>query len=1598
MSFDTNTKGQPNVGYRITGGTETDRITATDLVAAIDDLTMDENGIITQTGTIPRSFIFGNDANTAEIATVPKNTFVLLANVTFDLISEEGADSSSSQLGNGTSKIVFEDTCDLVVGIETGDATGPKNGNVIYRAENLSYSFYGFFALFARHAKITCHGYFIISGKQNGRLNLINTNPESVLRVICAAHTADPFAQSLGVNFDLNVQSEEILLFVDNISIRDDVTPGGLLGNSIVIPAITVSETAEDFIIRWFDLQELNPRGVYTVEIGKLGKIGTTEQPPLHLRNHTTTHLTQINLDRYGGSRDDTKFILMAQNSGLIVEVRQDVNISLVDSLGNPITGEIRVETDSFSAVPSDTANDIPALTTLEYGNVQDSEVTSEYSIPVTDKVMVATKTNTVDGHLLSSDPVNVASADMKNIRWSAFKFGHEIVYRQPVTLQDEQERNITHGLTVDANVTVTESEVPSVASTDKDIYNMIHKYCIENKIDNPITVIGNIFNFEDVDVNFERDGTLSVTDNEITIPVQSRVTGSTRMLSTGTISLVNTQYDGVIEDVNGTGFVINTPIDNTHLYIEAINSDGTTTKEYAVSTETQKTIRIFGNPLLIVTAKAEGYRAEKYTIDTAISAILNINLQREENVSLSTDISEFTEFAADLRNNAFVTFDTEKLRFVLGDTTVSGIQKSARLFDNRLTTQAGLEFFHKYDTSRVLSENLIYRTTKGYASLDGLIDVDLGVDDNGNNIGESLIHITSDENIIVATHGSIFYVFENGNLVRQFTLFEQIDGEFGGTHSFAIYDRHIWMWNTTTEANKVLCVTLHGTRVPSRDFVTNIDGVLVDPDCGIVSLEDNFWLHDVSNGMVFNYDKEGVESRPNSFMLNSENANAHGITRIGDEYYVLERDGTTFIYSSMGEFVRQVTLSRSSTVLTTAICTDTDQDYVYVAETSGRIFTFLEFDNSNSSISPDFTFDSGLQSIQGITIVDGRIFVLVAGATPHVYCYNLLETGAIGARDQSQEFDLSPSNSSPTGLTWGNDHFWVTDSNDEEVYAYERDGSHTVNEEFNLHFSNISSSGIIFEDNLLHVVDFRTDSIYLYNLDGTSPSKSFPVVIPDSSYCIMVRQNSSLYIYYNPVDDDNFTHWKRYNTAGEQIGSGTVARQGRYIGTIREQGAYNTIDGRPYKIEQDRITINTERIQFTREKQLTSQHPSKFGLYVQDQDLAAYIPPFSNNGRVEIAELLNVTLIDANTEEAIVNRILSNGTVIDAIAESARNKVLPDFTSLDIENKKDTAEILQNLTRQEILEIAVSRDADDDFVLEGSTDSEDMEYTQNTGNLLIVQRGSQSIHAYGDNGAGSFSNRRTNYDIHVQPEDGVPKAVAFYAGRHYITSETKISRYGRDGGSQLKDHSYNFDLDTEITNVKGSAIWQNHLYIVAQKRSTNGHFVFAYTVDGERKPSLDFPLASENDNPTGMTSYRNRLWICDTIDHKIYCYRLTGEHDIELDIAHENQFVSRGISFIQDRLIIADSNPSPDIIRFYNVTITEQSNTLTAEQEQKLDEAVTQSTLARKYLGNRKKVSLTDNTKTYYDDDKTTAILTKTLNDADGNPDAETSLEENPE
>ena len=102
------------------------------------------------------------------------------------------------------------------------------------------------------------------------------------------------------------------------------------------------------------------------------------------------------------------------------------------------------------------------------------------------------------------------------------------------------------------------------------------------------------------------------------------------------------------------------------------------------------------------------------------------------------------------------------------------------------------------------------------------------------------------------------------------------------------------------------------------------------------------------------------------------------------------------------------------------------------------------------------------------------------------------------GQRDAASDFDLSPDNGWPTGITYANDRFYVVDRSDEKVYAYMSSGQRDAASDFDLNLSGILHptgipTGITYANDRFYVVDdsFFGSKVYAYMSSGQRDAAS---------------------------------------------------------------------------------------------------------------------------------------------------------------------------------------------------------------------------------------------------------------------------------------------------------------------------------------------------------------------------------------------------------------------------------------------------------------------------------------------------------------------------
>ena len=538
---------------RITGGSTTDRISITDFVGAVSELSYDEDtGIVTQSGTDGTIYVFGGDSETAD-----KDCFVHFENAIFQIYSNTGTDSANLDLGNDTSKIYFNHQCDVVIGNDTGVEDGGFNGNVIIRGENYGYNFFTYVPVFARQTLVTCHSFLVMACKGNSRISVISSNTSSVLKMVFVSHSADPYGENTTLNIDSEADTN-IVIYGSRAAFRDGLIPGGLTSSEATISSMVASD--DKVIFLYNGLQDIN--GVHQINDLSLTSIAQSDQPDLVMKYVNRTPDAELNLHRYHGSRSNDKFLASNNNGHMTVNMSQDVTFKIVDELGASLDADLVVETSSISSSFTDSDGGTPTGSVTDYATETEHDDTSEATQRIIDKTYLSNR-NGNENERTASDS-SVVPLVRSDARYSAFSFGYEIINDVEFTLDDEATRDVVIQMVPENNLrSSTLAGISNRAFRMDDIFDMVYEWALTNKEELPFnSVSAGAINLGSRNLTLEEDTSVtevSISDEgDIVIPsISSSLNTGTKVLeviTTGTITIPEgmTVY-GRLTDTNGT-------------------------------------------------------------------------------------------------------------------------------------------------------------------------------------------------------------------------------------------------------------------------------------------------------------------------------------------------------------------------------------------------------------------------------------------------------------------------------------------------------------------------------------------------------------------------------------------------------------------------------------------------------------------------------------------------------------------------------------------------------------------------------------------------------------------------------------------------------------------------------------------------------------------------------------------------------------------------------------------------------------------------------------------------------------------------------------
>ena len=511
-----------------------------------------------------------------------------------------------------------------------------------------------------------------------------------------------------------------------------------------------------------------------------------------------------------------------------------------------------------------------------------------------------------------------------------------------------------------------------------------------------------------------------------------------------------------------------------------------------------------------------------------------------------------------------------------------------------------------------------------------------------------------------------------------------------------------------------------------------------------------------------------------------------------------------------------------------------------------------------------DFEFALGapVEHPRGITTLDGKLWVVDTDEND-VYVYN-----SDGTRDAASDFDLTTNNGGPTGITALNGKLWVADGTDDQIYVYNSDGTRDSSSDFTV-LSSISLQGITALNGKLWVTDGTDDKIYVYNSNGTRDTSfdfnldSYGLLAPSG----ITALNGKIWIAYADLVT---------------------------LSTAASVRAYNQDGTRDVGSDFDLLSANTGAIGMTAlNGKLWVVDDSTDKVYVYDNVPAPlafdFGLPNDNNNPKGITSFNSKFYVVDNDDN--VYGYNSDGTPDDTLdfvlvtdnANSEGITILYDkFYLVDTSDNKVYA---YNSTGSQVSAL--------EFGL-NSANTSPTGITSLYGQFYVTDNGEDKVYVYDSDGTYDTS-------FNLQSINGGSQGITTLNGQFYVTDiDDIVYVYDFDGTPKP---SLNFGLDSDNTSPRGITSLNGKLWI-----PDSDDTVYAYNADGTKDVNLNIDLGANNEFASGITALNNKLWVVDEVDDKVYAYNADGTRNSSLDFDLDSDNTdSQGITSLNNKFWVVD-------------------------------------------------------------------------------------------
>ena len=516
-----------------------------------------------------------------------------------------------------------------------------------------------------------------------------------------------------------------------------------------------------------------------------------------------------------------------------------------------------------------------------------------------------------------------------------------------------------------------------------------------------------------------------------------------------------------------------------------------------------------------------------------------------------------------------------------------------------------------------------------------------------------------------------------------------------------------------------------------------------------------------------------------------------------------------------------------------------------------------------------DFELIEDNADSNGIAHADGNFYVVDSGDRT-VYAYD-----RAGRHLPDSTFSLAATTHTAAGIAFGDDRFYVVDELDileddpRRVYVYDSLGAHLEDADFELRAALKDPLGIAFAGGRLYIADARTRRVYAYSTQGEREREADfrlhadnasprGIAYGDGRFHVVDIFEDKVYVYREDGQRDPDRDFDLAGVNGFAQGI-EVVDGAFYVADSRRVFVYPT--DRPDLVV-DAISVNDARpgpgetISLRVTVRNVGHRRSAPTALRYHRSTDAFIG--TGDELIGEGEVAAIPVATARRATGNIEVPTASGRYYYGACVAA----LPD--ELDI----------ANCSRH--VQVTVPIDlggATEGFILDPRNGkATGMAFADDR--FFVLDAEDHKVYAYRTN-----AERDPDRDFALDVDNRGAEAIVHEDGKFYVIDrfDDKVYVYSTAG---VRDADADFDLDDDNTNPNGIAFGNDRFYVV----DLSDDRIYAYKVSGERDRTAGFPLSQFNDTPWAMEFVDDRLYVIDNVNDRVYVYDLDGERDTALE------------------------------------------------------------------------------------------------------------------